>query len=154
MTGELARCFDPAGAALYGTIDFDRTAAQQSERRMGMVLITHDFGVVATRSDHIVVMYAGQIVEQGPARELLGNPMMPYTSALMRSIPRLDGPIHSRLNVIEGRPPDLVSTPRGCRFAARCPKAQAKCLEEAPQLIDSQRPDHLYRGCFPYGEGT
>jgi len=129
-------------------------AAQQAERRMGMVLITHDFGVVATRSDHIVVMYAGQIVEQAPARELLGNPMMPYTSALIRSIPRLDGPIHSRLNVIEGRPPDLVNVPKGCRFAPRCPKAQARCQEEAPPLIESQRPDHFYRCWYPDGEDT
>jgi oligopeptide/dipeptide ABC transporter ATP-binding protein len=130
-------------------------ASQQEQRRMGMVLITHDFGVVATRADDIVVMYAGQIVERAPARTLLARPRMPYTTALISSIPKLDGPIHTRLNVIQGRPPDLVSPPRGCRFAPRCPKAQAKCTAEMPPLVpSSDSADHEYRCWFPDGDGA
>jgi oligopeptide/dipeptide ABC transporter ATP-binding protein len=121
---------------------------------MGMVLITHDFGVVATRADDIIVMYAGQIVERAPARELLRNPMMPYTSALIRSIPSLEGPIHTRLSVIQGRPPDLAATPAGCRFAARCPKARERCVAEAPPLVEAAVSSHHYRCWFPDGEGT
>jgi peptide/nickel transport system ATP-binding protein len=128
--------------------------AQQQQRRMGMVLITHDFGVVATRADDIIVMYAGQIVERAPARELLRNPMMPYTSALIRSIPSLEGPIHTRLSVIQGRPPDLAATPAGCRFAARCPKARERCVAEAPPLVEAAVSSHHYRCWFPDGEGT
>jgi oligopeptide/dipeptide ABC transporter ATP-binding protein len=123
-------------------------AAQQRQRKMGMVLITHDFGVVASRSDDIVVMYAGQVVERAASPELLRNPMMPYTSALMRSIPTVDRPIHSRLNVINGRPPDLVARSSGCRFAPRCPKAEARCIEEAPPLAEAAG-DHHYRCWFP-----
>jgi oligopeptide/dipeptide ABC transporter ATP-binding protein len=129
-------------------------ATQQQQRRMGMVLITHDFGVVATRADDIIVMYAGQIVERAPARELLRNPMMPYTSALIQSIPSLEGPIHTRLSVIRGRPPDLAATPAGCRFAARCPKANSKCAAETPPLVEAAVGGHEYRCWFPDGEDT
>jgi oligopeptide/dipeptide ABC transporter ATP-binding protein len=129
-------------------------ATQRRERQMGMVLITHDFGVVASRSDEIVVMYGGQIVERAPSAELLANPMMPYTSALIRSIPTTDRPIHSRLSVIEGRPPDLIGRRQGCRFAPRCPKAQDKCRTDAPPLLAADRSgptEHLYRCWFPDG---
>jgi oligopeptide/dipeptide ABC transporter ATP-binding protein len=132
----------------------DLLAFQQAQRQMGMVLITHDFGVVASRTDEIVVMYGGQVVERAASRELLRNPMMPYTSALIRSIPALDQPIHSRLSVIEGRPPDLVSPPGGCRFAPRCPKAVARCAAEAPPLLEASTGDHEYRCWFPDGEGA
>jgi oligopeptide/dipeptide ABC transporter ATP-binding protein len=127
----------------------DLLASQQSQRKMGMVLITHDFGVVASRSDEIVVIYAGQIVERAPSRELLRRPMMPYTSALIRSIPTVDRPIHSRLSVISGRPPDLVDRPSGCRFAARCPKAQDRCTAEMPPLVEAPSGAHQYRCWFP-----
>jgi oligopeptide/dipeptide ABC transporter ATP-binding protein len=126
-------------------------ASQQSQRKMGMVLITHDFGVVASRSDEIVVMYAGQVVEQARAAELLRRPMMPYTSALIRSIPTVDRPIHSRLSVIRGRPPDLVNRPSGCRFAPRCPKAQDRCTSEMPPLVEAAAGGHHYRCWFPDG---
>ena len=128
-------------------------ATQQQQRKMGMVLITHDFGVVASRSDEIVVMYGGQVVERASSRELLRNPMMPYTSALMRSIPTVDRPIHSRLSVINGRPPDLVARPSGCRFAPRCPKAQARCTEEVPPLAEASG-NHHYRCWFPDDAGA
>ena len=132
----------------------DLLAAQQQDRRMGMVLITHDFGVVATHADDIIVMYAGEIVERAPARELLRNPMMPYTSALIRSIPSLEGPIHTRLQRDPGRPPDLAASPTGCRFAARCPKARRGAAAAAPPLVEAAVGGHEYRCWFPDGEGA
>lgn len=127
----------------------DLLSTQQSERDMGMVLISHDFGVVATRCDDIIVMYAGQVVERGPARTLLNAPRMPYTTALIKSIPRLDGPIHARLQTVDGRPPDLVGFAGGCRFAPRCPKVQDHCRQEAPPLTKVANEEHSYRCWFP-----
>jgi oligopeptide/dipeptide ABC transporter ATP-binding protein len=124
---------------------------QQRERDMAIILVTHDLGVVAGRADDIAVMYAGQIVEKAPARTLFANVRMPYTEALMRSIPKLDDPSHTRLAVIGGRPPHLVDPPAGCRFAPRCPYAQDRCRSEAPPLVESE-PGHVYRCWFPVGE--
>src|SRR5205085_7603894 len=112
----------------------DLLQAQQRERFMGMVLVTHDLGVVAGRTDEIAVMYAGKIVEKAPTRVLFANVRMPYTEALLKSIPRIGVPSHTRLLAVGGRPPDLVNLPRGCRFAARCPYAQPRCEEEEPPL--------------------
>jgi peptide/nickel transport system ATP-binding protein len=109
---------------------------QQSERAMGMVLITHDLGVVAGRTDRIAVMYAGRVVERGPTRTLFHQRRHPYTEGLLHSIPRLGNPGHSRLQVIPGRPPDLVDLPEACAFAPRCRYAQPRCLAEQPALAD------------------
>ncbi len=125
---------------------------QQQERNMGMVLVTHDLGVVAGRADVVAVMYAGQIVEFAPTNELFDNVMMPYTEALLRAIPKLNQPSHTKLNVITGRPPDLIQPPVGCRFASRCPYVQDKCRNEAPPLVESSTPGHLYRCWFPVGQ--
>jgi peptide/nickel transport system ATP-binding protein len=119
---------------------------QKSERAMGLVLITHDLGVVAGRTDRIAVMYAGRIVERGPTRVLFHQRSHPYTDGLLHSIPRLSNPGHSRLAVIPGRPPDLVGLPEACAFAPRCRYAQPRCLEERPRLIDVGM-DHE-RACF------
>jgi oligopeptide/dipeptide ABC transporter ATP-binding protein len=127
-------------------------ASQQRERDMAMILVTHDLGVVAGRADDIAVMYAGQIVEQAPAARLFANVRMPYTQALLRSIPKLDEPRTAKLQAIPGRPPSLVSPPAGCRFAPRCPYAQAQCHAEAPPLVESE-PGHTYRCWFPVGVG-
>lgn len=124
---------------------------QQRERHMAMVLVTHDLGVVAGRTDEIAVMYAGKIVEQAPTTELFANVRMPYTEALLGSIPKLNRPSHSRLAAIGGRPPDLLNPPPGCHFAPRCPYVQPRCIEEEPPLIESEHPDHLYRCWFPVG---
>jgi oligopeptide/dipeptide ABC transporter ATP-binding protein len=132
----------------------DLLANQQRERDMGMMLVTHDLGVVAGRADHVAVMYAGQVVEYAPTDALFANVRMPYTEALLRSIPRLDEPSHTRLQVIGGRPPDLISPPKGCRFAPRCPYVQDKCRSEMPPLIESEDSDHLYRCWFPVGAPT
>jgi len=127
-------------------------ALQQRERNMAMILVTHDLGVVAGRADDIAVMYAGQIVETAPTATLFRNVRMPYTEALLRSIPKLDEPRHARLQAIPGRPPQLVDPPRGCRFAPRCPYAQARCHAEAPPLVESE-PGHSYRCWYPVGHG-
>jgi oligopeptide/dipeptide ABC transporter ATP-binding protein len=124
---------------------------QQRERHMAMVLVTHDLGVVAGRADEIAVMYAGQIVERAPTRSLFANVRMPYTEALLKSIPKLEQPSHTRLQIIGGRPPDLINPPPGCRFAPRCPYAQAKCHTEPPPLVEAEQPGHVFRCWFPVG---
>jgi oligopeptide transport system ATP-binding protein len=95
------------------------------EHAMAMILITHNMGVVAESADDVAVMYAGQIVEQAPARELFLRPEHPYTEALLAALPDLDdaNARERRLTAIPGRPPDLIDPPTGCRFAARCPYA-------------------------------
>ncbi|MEN9793065.1 MAG: hypothetical protein RL330_1143 [Actinomycetota bacterium] len=108
---------------------------QRRDRDMSMVLVTHDLGVIAGRADHVAVMYAGRIVEMADTPTLFAAPKMPYTEALLRSIPRMDRPTHTRLLSIPGRPPDLVNLPEGCSFAPRCAYAQDKCLSETPPLV-------------------
>jgi len=129
---------------------------QQTERHMAMILVTHDLGVVAGRTDDIAVMYAGKIVEQAPTSVLFEKMKMPYTEALVSSIPKLDNPSHTRLEIITGRPPDLVNPPAGCNFAPRCKYVQDKCRVEEPPLAAAETPGHLYRCWFPVGspEGT
>jgi len=110
----------------------DLLAREQRRRDVGMILVTHDLGVVATRSDHIAVMYAGRIVEHAPTPALFKRMRHPYTEALLNSVPRIHYPSHTRLATIPGRPPSLVDPPSGCRFAPRCRYAQPRCLEEDP----------------------
>ncbi|MGH9229812.1 MAG: ABC transporter ATP-binding protein [Acidimicrobiales bacterium] len=129
----------------------DLLRTQQRERDMAMVLVTHDLGVVAGHTDEIAVMYAGQIVEQAPTRTLFAKMRMPYTAALVQSIPRIENPSHTRLNVIGGRPPTLIDPPQGCRFAARCPYVQERCREEQPPLMEGDEPGHRYRCWYPVG---
>ena len=129
----------------------DLLSSQQAQRFMAMILVTHDLGVVAGHTDEIAVMYAGKIVEKAPTPVLFSDMKMPYTEALVRSIPRLSEPGHSRLRVIPGRPPDLVRLPPGCRFAPRCPYAQPRCLEEEPPLQEAGTPGHLYACWYPVG---
>jgi oligopeptide/dipeptide ABC transporter ATP-binding protein len=129
----------------------DLLAAQQRERNMAMILVTHDLGVVAGRADNIAVMYAGQIVERAPTSELFANMKMPYTEALLKSIPRIEQPSHTRLSAIPGRPPDLISPPKGCRFAPRCPYVADKCKEEEPPLVEAESPGHYYKCWYPVG---
>jgi len=133
----------------------DLMASQQRERFMAIVLVTHDLGVVAGRADEIAVMYAGRIVEKAPTKTLFANMKMPYTEALLSSIPRLDDKSHTRLATIPGRPPDLVHPPKGCKFAPRCAYVQDRCLESEPPLTDAG-PGHQFRCWFPVGtpEGT
>ncbi|GAA1301996.1 ABC transporter ATP-binding protein [Pseudonocardia xinjiangensis] len=129
----------------------DLLADLQARRRMAMLLVTHDLRVVRSRSDRIAVMYAGRIVETAPTPELFAEPKMPYTEALMNAVPPVAGPNHVRLQVIPGRPPDLINPPAGCKFSPRCPYAQDRCLTEEPPLRDAGSPDHQYRCWFPVG---
>lgn len=117
---------------------------------MSMVLVTHDLGVVAGNTDYVAVMYAGEVVEQAPTSELFANMKMPYTEALLNSIPKITMQSGARLQVIEGRLPDPTDLPSGCGFAARCSYVQAKCTAEHPPLVDAGN-GHLYRCWFPLG---
>ena len=126
----------------------------QRERQMAVILVTHDLGVVATRADEIVVMYAGRVVERAPTRTLFADTHMPYTRALMDSIPRLADPSGSRLTAIAGRPPDLIHPPKGCRFAPRCPYVQDKCRESDPPLRTAATSDHVFACWFPLVDGA
>ena len=105
----------------------DLLSQLQRDRDMAMILVTHDLGVVATRTDEIIVMYAGNVVERAPTNVLFKSMAMPYTEALLKSTPRIAEPSHTRLTAIEGRPPDLLNPPTGCPFSPRCPYAQEKC---------------------------
>ncbi len=129
----------------------DLLEKEQRERYMAMILVTHDLGVVAGRADAIAVMYAGRIVEIAPTRVLFSSMRMPYTEALMRSIPRISEASHTRLHAISGRPPELVDPPPGCRFAPRCDYVQDRCWKEEPPLIPGDDPGHSYRCWFPVG---
>jgi oligopeptide/dipeptide ABC transporter ATP-binding protein len=132
----------------------DLLADLQRERHMAVILVTHDLGVVASRADDIIVMYAGRVVERAPTRTLFHDTKMPYTRALMDSIPRLADPSGARLDAIAGRPPDLIHPPKGCRFAPRCQYAQDKCRESDPPLRTVGSPDHLFACWFPLVDGV
>jgi oligopeptide transport system ATP-binding protein len=112
----------------------DLLAEIQAERNMGLILITHDLGVVAEVADRIAVMYAGRIVEHAGAHELFRSPGHPYTAALMESLPRLDQK-GSALNTIRGLPPSLLAVPAGCAFHPRCPRAREVCRTEVPAQV-------------------
>jgi peptide/nickel transport system ATP-binding protein/oligopeptide transport system ATP-binding protein len=112
----------------------------------GIILVTHDLGVVADIADRVVVMYAGRVVEQGTLDELFYDPQHPYTWGLLGSITRIDGDRSRQLPAIGGSPPSLMHPPAGCHFRPRCPHAFAKCGEVPPlrsQLPDA--PEHLDR---------
>lgn len=106
----------------------------QVERNMGLVLITHDLGVVAEVADRIAVMYAGRIVENADVHSLYANPCHPYTRALLESIPRLDSK-GTELRAIKGLPPNLTNIPSGCPFHPRCPMAVDRCRDVDPPLV-------------------
>ncbi|MER5359822.1 ABC transporter ATP-binding protein [Streptomyces sp. NPDC002785] len=112
----------------------------QSEFNMGLILITHDLGVVADVADKIAVMYAGRIVETAPVHELYKRPAHPYTRGLLDSIPRLDQK-GQELYAIKGLPPNLLKVPSGCAFNPRCPKAQDICRTEIPALAPVSEQD-------------
>jgi oligopeptide/dipeptide ABC transporter ATP-binding protein len=119
-----------------------------------MILITHDMGVVAEAADDVIVMYAGQIVEQAPVDELFDNPEHPYTEALLGALPQIEGTgiRQGRLTAIPGRPPDLLDPPDTCRFAARCRYAGGDaCTTRMPELR-MIRPGHYVRSEHPASE--
>jgi oligopeptide/dipeptide ABC transporter ATP-binding protein len=116
----------------------------QAELGMGVILITHDLGVVAETADHVAVMYAGRVVEYCDVRSAFRRPLHPYTAGLQASLPKLNA-TQDRLRVIPGTVPNPANFPIGCRFHPRCPVAQNRCLAE-PDLVTIE-PGHLSR-CF------
>jgi oligopeptide/dipeptide ABC transporter ATP-binding protein len=126
----------------------------REEHHMAMMIITHDMGVVAETADDVIVMYAGQIVEQAKTLDLFDSPEHPYTEALLAALPQLEGEgiRQGRLTSIPGRPPDLLAPPEACRFAPRCPYAgQDDCSVVPPELREI-RPGHWVRSAHPASE--
>ena len=110
----------------------DLLRALQADMGMAMLLITHDLGVVAEAADRVAVMYAGRVVETAPVASLFRAPLHPYTRGLLRSVPRIERTRPSVLPEIAGMVPSLVDMPPGCAFAARCPRANARCATRPP----------------------
>jgi oligopeptide/dipeptide ABC transporter ATP-binding protein len=126
----------------------------RADHDMGVIIITHDMGVVAETANEIIVMYAGQIVEQATTLDLFDRPEHPYTEALLSALPQLEGEgvRERRLVSIPGRPPDLIAPPPGCRFAPRCLYAgQDDCALVQPELREI-RPGHWVRSQHPISE--
>ncbi|MFI6951158.1 ABC transporter ATP-binding protein [Streptomyces sp. NPDC050422] len=127
----------------------DLLAELQRELNMGLILITHDLGVVADVADKIAVMYAGRIVETSPVHDIYKAPAHPYTKGLLRSIPRLDQK-GQELYAIKGLPPNLLHIPPGCAFNPRCPMAQDVCRKDVPPLFDVA--EHRQSACYFWKE--
>jgi len=125
----------------------DLLAREQKRRHMAMIIITHDLGVVAGRTDEVAVMYAGRLVEHAPTQALFKQMRMPYTEALLAAIPKLETAPHTPLPAISGRPPDPTRPLKGCSFSPRCRYATSRCESEKPPLVASSSPDHRY-ACF------
>ena len=127
----------------------DLLADLQTEIGMSIVLITHDLGVARGRTDDILVLYGGRVMEMAASEELFNRMSHPYTEALFASIPRVDQPKHTRLTPIVGSPPDPVTPPPGCRFSPRCAYAQERCTQELPETQGFG--DHRYACFYPVG---
>jgi oligopeptide/dipeptide ABC transporter ATP-binding protein len=110
---------------------------------MAIMLITHDLGVVAGVADRVVVMYAGQKIEEADVHTIYGNPKHPYTWGLLDSTTRVDRPRLEQLTQIPGAPPSLLAPPAACRFAPRCTYVQPLCRTEYPELRQATGPEHL-----------
>jgi peptide/nickel transport system ATP-binding protein len=117
---------------------------------MAVILVTHDLGVIAGRADRVAVMYAGRVAEITDTATLFARPRHPYTEALFQALPDKAADRGERLYSIPGLPPDLVSPPTGCRFAARCRYAVDRCREEEPRLA-GEVAGHQFRCFFPVG---
>jgi len=126
---------------------FDLLRRLQRETGMSVIFITHNLGVVAEIADRVVVMYAGQVVEDAPVAALLGRPIMPYTAGLMRSVPRLDAALDPgrRLIAIPGNVPDPRQRPAGCSFHPRCGHARPDPCERARPVLERAAPEHRVR---------
>jgi peptide/nickel transport system ATP-binding protein len=126
----------------------DELRTLRDETGAGVILVTHDLGVVADIADRVIVMYAGRVVEQGTLDDIFYDPQHPYTWGLLGSITRIDSDRSARLPAIPGMPPSLLKPPKGCHFRPRCPHAFEKCTE-VPPLANHvpDRPECLDR-CF------
>ncbi|MED4018513.1 ABC transporter ATP-binding protein [Sutcliffiella cohnii] len=117
---------------------------------MGIMLITHDLGVVAEVCTRVIVMYLGQVVEEADVKSIFYNPLHPYTKGLIQSIPQLDGDRSKDLYVIQGNVPSLENAPKGCGFSTRCPFATDKCHQENPELTTHSNQQKVR--CWHYAE--
>jgi peptide/nickel transport system ATP-binding protein len=122
---------------------------ERQRRDMAMILITHDLGIVAGRTDEVAVMYAGRIVERAPTPGLFKAMRMPYTEALLAAIPNLDAPPHTPLPAISGRPPYPTRPFRGCAFAPRCRYRAERCADQKPGLTSAGASGHQYACWYP-----
>ncbi|MEM3285305.1 MAG: ABC transporter ATP-binding protein, partial [Fervidicoccaceae archaeon] len=122
----------------------------KQEKKLSFILITHDMSVIAEMADKVAIMYAGRIVEYGPSDIVFNRPYHPYTMALIRSIPRLRGPIE-KLHYIPGEPPNLINVPPGCKFNPRCQYVIDICRKEEPDYIEVEK-NHFVR-CWLYEKG-
>jgi len=119
-----------------------------AEQKNTLILVTHDMAVHANLADRLAIMYAGKIVEEAPTAELFGNPLHPYTSYLIRSLPRIGDKAYKVS--APGAPPSLANLPEGCRFHPRCPHAMDACRTEEPELLDVASGHNL--ACFLHGQ--
>ena len=146
---------DEATTALDVTVQkevLDLLQTIQAERQMSMILVSHNLGVVAGRTDEILVLYGGSVAEYGPTAEVFRNPRHRYTEALLSAMPHMDRPAHARLRTIPGQPPNLTSRSKGCPFAPRCPSAQAKCHDVMPAMTTGLDAGHRFACHFPLAE--
>jgi oligopeptide/dipeptide ABC transporter ATP-binding protein len=121
----------------------------QQDTGMSMILVSHDLAVITEVCDRIIVMYAGQVVEEGDAATIITAPKHPYTQALLDALPQAGQ--HGLLRSIPGAPPSLIDVPGGCRFAARCPLVTDECLTWETELLDTSGPGHRSR-CLRHDE--
>jgi oligopeptide/dipeptide ABC transporter ATP-binding protein len=124
----------------------------QQEINMSIIFITHDLGVIAEMCDRVIVMYAGRIVEQAPVKDLFSTPHHPYTKGLLESIPRLETPPKSRLEIIEGLVPNLKNIPEGCRFRSRCDFEVEDCSKTDPKGEPIGDESHRTVACIRWQE--
>jgi oligopeptide transport system ATP-binding protein len=120
----------------------------KKELNMGVILVTHDLGVVASVADSIQVMYAGKIVEKAGVRELFYTPKHPYSAALLKSVPKTGNRKDNALYSLRGTPPDLLKAPKGCAFAARCEYGMRVCREFEPEALSFS--DTQWCSCWLY----
>jgi peptide/nickel transport system ATP-binding protein len=130
----------------------DLLARERSRRNMAMMLITHDLGIVAGRTDAVMVMYAGRVMERAATRALFKHMRHPYTEALLAAIPKVDDAPHTLLAAIAGTPPDPTRPAPGCPFAPRCRHGRADCREAMPALANDG--DHQFACWHPLAVQT
>ena len=147
IADEPTTSLDPTVQVMF----LDWLKATQRDTGMALIMVTHDFGVVAKTCDRVAVMYAGEIVESGPVAEVLRSPLHWYTQALLASVPSLSKPTR-RLASIAGAPPRLDDRPTGCRFAPRCANAQPPCRAARPSSVEHG--ERSVSCWFPVGVNT
>ena len=126
----------------------------REERKMSIVLITHDLAVVSDVTDRVAILYAGRLMEVAPTQRLIDAPIHPYTQGLLKSVVCLDMDAQKDLSVIPGTVPDLPDIPKGCAFATRCPRATSRCIIERPQRSEYAPGHFVYCFCMSKGGST